>query len=73
MISEVDNFMFNFDYWYVDQNIPNNFSMKFKKITQPVKSFREEAIHTAQYIRSVTDKPIYVAVGGGIDSELVCL
>jgi hypothetical protein len=73
MISEVDNFMFNFDYWYVDQNIPNNFSMKFKKITQPVKSFREEAIRTAQYIRSVTDKPVYIAVGGGIDSELVCL
>jgi hypothetical protein len=70
IISEVNNFMFNFDYWYDEKN--NTFDMQFKKVTRPVGSFKEEAIRTAQYIQEHTDKPIYIAAGGGIDSELVC-
>jgi hypothetical protein len=70
MISEVNNFMFNFDYFYDDKN--TNFEIQFKKVTRQVGSFKEEAIRTAQYIREHTDKPIYIACGGGIDSELVC-
>jgi hypothetical protein len=70
IISEVNNFMFNFDYWYDEKN--NTFDMHFKKVTRPVGSFKEEAIRTAQYIQEHTDKPIYIAAGGGIDSELVC-
>ena len=70
MISEVNNFMFNFDYFYDDKN--SKFEIQFKKVTRLVGSFKEEAIRTAQYIREHTDKPIYIAAGGGIDSELVC-
>ena len=70
MISEVKNFMFNFDYFYDDKN--SKFEIQFKKVTRSVGSFKEEAIRTAQYIREHTDKTIYIAAGGGIDSELVC-
>ena len=72
MISEINNVAFNFDYWCDESTAPHDFQMRFRPVTRAVKSFKEEAIETAKYIRANTDKPIYVAAGGGIDSELVC-
>ena len=53
-----------------DYNYPLNIA--FKKVARPVESWDEEIVTNAKYIRSQTDKPIVVALSGGIDSEVVC-
>jgi hypothetical protein len=54
-----------FDYSYP-------FSIKFKTISRLPKSWDEEVVETARYIKSKTPKPIIIALSGGIDSEVVC-
>jgi len=53
-------------------NYKSPMSINFKKISRPIKSWEEEAVSNARYIKSKTDKPIIVALSGGIDSEVVC-
>jgi hypothetical protein len=52
---------------------PTNFNLKFKPVSRPPLPWKEEILHTAEYIRNNTTKPIIVASSGGIDSEAVCL
>lgn len=47
-------------------------AINFKKVSRPVRSWNEEIVDNAKYIKSKTDKPIVVALSGGIDSEVVC-
>jgi hypothetical protein len=52
---------------------PTNFNLKFKPVSRDPAPWKEEILHTAEYIRHNTTKPIIVACSGGIDSEAVCL
>jgi hypothetical protein len=65
--------MFNFEYEFNPELEQNNLSIKFRKITRPIGTLKEECIRTSQYIKEQAgDKPLYVAFSGGIDSEVVC-
>lgn len=66
--------MIAFDYSY--QNIPNTsiderFKIKFKPVSRPLKTWKEELLLSAKTIVQSTNKPIYVTMSGGIDSEQV--
>jgi hypothetical protein len=50
----------------------DNLDLKFKPLSRDVGTLYDEAILTAQFIRSSTNKPIMICVSGGIDSELIC-
>lgn len=63
---------FAFDHTY--KNLPNSsieerFKVKFKPISRPPKSWKEELLISADKIVKSTDRPIYVLMSGGIDSE----
>lgn len=47
--------------------------VKYKPVSRPPKDFGQEAIETAKYIQGCTNKPIVLALSGGIDSEAVAL
>jgi hypothetical protein len=47
------------------------FSVTFNPCTRTPKSWSEEVNNTAQTIAASTDKPLYVLMSGGIDSEMV--
>lgn len=65
--------LFNFEYKFHPELKTDNLSIKFRKITRPVGTFKEECIRTAHYIKDQAgNKPLYVALSGGIDSEVVC-
>jgi hypothetical protein len=59
--------MIAFDYSYIDKE----FKVKFKPVSRKVKSWKEELLISAQSIANSTDKPLYVLMSGGIDSEQV--
>jgi hypothetical protein len=48
------------------------FEIKFQKVARPHGNWKEECLKTAQHIKNSTDKPIIVALSGGIDGEIVC-
>lgn len=59
--------MIAFDYSYIDKE----FKVKFKPVSRKVKSWKEELLISAQSIANSTNKPLYVLMSGGIDSEQV--
>lgn len=66
--------MIAFDYNYI--NLPNlsieeRFKIKFKPISRPLKTWKEELLISAKTISESTPKPLYVIMSGGIDSEQV--
>ena len=66
--------MIAFDYDYV--NVPNTeinkrFHIEFKPVSRPMLPWKEELMIAMEQLVKSTDKPIYVLLSGGIDSELV--
>jgi len=71
--------MIAFDYNY--QNLPNSvwpntninqrFRIQFKPVTRTVNNWKEELLISIRNISESTDKPIYLCMSGGIDSEVV--
>lgn len=59
--------MIAFDYSYIDKK----FDVKFKPVSRQIKSWKEELLLSAKSIADSTDKPLYVLMSGGIDSEQV--
>jgi hypothetical protein len=59
--------MIAFDYYLSDKN----FEIGFKSKTREIKTWREELSINAQEIAQSTNKPLYVFMSGGIDSEVV--
>jgi hypothetical protein len=53
-------------------SITDKFNIRFNPISRPLGTWRDEVIANAQYIRSMTDRDIAVALSGGIDGEVVC-
>lgn len=47
------------------------FHVSLYKMARAPLSFREEIIETARFIKNSTDRPIYIALSGGIDSDVV--
>lgn len=60
----------NFD---MTQHEDYSFSVTFNPITQPVMNWKEEVYRSARLISTMTDRPIYVCMSGGIDSEVAAL
>jgi hypothetical protein len=54
-----------------DFQLPPNTQLVFRP-AQQTRTFRQQCVETARYVRSQTDRPIVVALSGGIDSEVVC-
>lgn len=46
-------------------------NINFFKINRPTMPWRDELIHAAKHIRKSTDKPLYLCLSGGIDSEVM--
>lgn len=66
--------MIAFDYSYeniTNTTIEERFKVKFKPIRWPVKPWKEELLVGVRNIVESTNKPIYVLMSGGIDSEIV--
>lgn len=66
--------MIAFDYSYV--NVPNTeiderFKIEFNPVTRPLMTWKEELFSAMRTLVDSTNKPIYVLMSGGIDSELV--
>ena len=59
--------MIAFDYCHKE----GQFDVKFKSISRKPLSWKKEVVNTVKTIVSSTDKPLYVFMSGGIDSELV--
>lgn len=65
---------FDYDYSYVnvpDAEIIKRFKIQFKPVTRPIMPWKEELFSAMYQLVKSTDKPIYVLLSGGIDSELV--
>jgi len=63
------NTLSNFDYSYID----GKFIMSYKHITRELQSWDKEIDNTSLAIANSTNKPIYLCMSGGIDSEVVAL
>jgi hypothetical protein len=59
--------MIAFDYSYVDKK----FDVRFKPVSRQIKSWKEELLISAKSIAESTNKPLYILMSGGIDSEQV--
>jgi hypothetical protein len=53
------------------ENEKQIWSYQYGAVKRPVRSFQKECLQSALEIKSLTQKPIYVAYSGGIDSEVV--
>ena len=58
----------NFDYSYTADG---TFDIKFKPVTRPLLGWKQEVYETAKQIRSLADRPLFLCMSGGIDSEVV--
>lgn len=47
------------------------YQIKYRPVTRPVGTWRQEILATAKSIYESTDRPIYVGMSGGIDGEAV--
>ena len=68
------NKLVNFAYSYdtdVSKPIDERFKLKFNSITRELMPWHEEVKNTAKLIAQSTNKPIYLAMSGGIDGEAV--
>lgn len=59
--------MIAFDY----SNEEGQFKVKFKSVSRKPLTWKEEVVNTAKVIAESTNKPLYIFMSGGIDSELV--
>jgi hypothetical protein len=64
--------MVNFDHDYGTLSV-SNFTVKFKSVTREIMNYRDEVLFAAKSIAENTDKPIYLGMSGGIDSEVIAL
>lgn len=55
----------------IDNTDLTKFNVTLNSTSRPVLTFREEVIETVKYINDNTDRPIYVALSGGIDSDVI--
>lgn len=55
----------------VDPNNIQQFEVYFNKVSKPVLSYKEEVIRTVKYIKDSTDRPLYISLSGGVDSEVI--
>lgn len=62
------NDVVNFDYFFDDAG---NFDLKFKPVSRPMLEWNEEVSETTKRIAQLTDRPIYLCMSGGIDSEII--
>lgn len=60
-----------FDYNSVDLAHVPDFDMTFRPVTRPIGTWKQELNCTVAQIQSVTDRPLLLFMGGGIDSEVV--
>jgi hypothetical protein len=58
----------NFDYTFDDTG---NFNLQFNPVSRPVLEWNQEVSETTKKIANLTDKPIYLCMSGGIDSEII--
>jgi len=58
----------NFTYSYSSDR---NFDIEFNKISRPLMSWPDEIVNTLENIRSITDKPLFLCLSGGIDGEVI--
>ena len=68
--------MNNVNFTYSYQNLPNTkiedrFELNFKPISRPVGAWENELVETARAIRANTDRPLFLCLSGGIDSEVM--
>lgn len=63
------NTLSNFETW-VDE-AEKKVMFGFKPITRQPMSWREELVEAARQIRAATDRPLYLCLSGGIDSEVM--
>lgn len=64
----------NFNYSYSpdqSQDIDSRFQLNFNPVTRPVQHWVDELLATARLIADSTDKPLYLCLSGGIDSEVM--
>jgi hypothetical protein len=65
-----------FDYDYIPCDHDGDFDWHFKLAVKPCNktpdNWGQECLNTAQYIRDNSDRPLMVALSGGIDSEVIC-
>lgn len=59
--------------WFNEPDYEQPFKMTIGRCTRPPKSFREECILATEHLCTQYDKPIYVGLSGGLDSQIVCL
>lgn len=73
-ITHLNHFKFGYDRSWFNQ--PGNiWNIQYGKISRPVKSFGEECLLTSEliYLEHAKNKPIYIGLSGGIDSEIIAL
>lgn len=61
--------MNNVNFTYI-LNSDDTFEINFNHISRPLLSWKDELAQTARNIRSLTDKPLFVCLSGGIDGEV---
>ena len=59
----------NFEVHVDEQN--KTADVKFYKTSRPVMPWRDELLNAARHIRNSTDRPLYLCLSGGIDSEVM--
>lgn len=59
--------------WFNEPDYTQPFKMTFGRCSRTPLSFREECILATEHLVGQVDRPVYVGLSGGLDSQVVCV